>query len=111
MAYPDDGVVQTWLDALKDLNVRVKKMFGCYCLYCDGQAVGWISEGSPSLRDVGLDYIPAEIRRPAPGDSVQEYVVPLDYASAEWLPRAVEDTARLRGRTASGGRSRRVKSV
>ena len=40
MAYPDDGVVQTWLDALKDLNVRVKKMFGCYCVYCDDEPAG-----------------------------------------------------------------------
>ncbi len=111
MSVNEDGEVRTWLDALRGLDVHAKKMFGCYCLYCDGQAVGWISEGSLSLREVGLDYIPAEIRRPAPGDSVQEYVVTLDYASAEWLPRAVEDTARLRGRTASGGRSRRSKSV
>ena len=25
MAYPDDGVVQTWLDAWKGLNIRLKK--------------------------------------------------------------------------------------
>ena len=40
MAYPDGGVVQTWLDALRGLNIRVKKMFGCYCVYCDSQPVG-----------------------------------------------------------------------
>ena len=45
MGYPEDGVVQTWLDALQGLNVRVKKMFGCYCLYCDNQPVGWLHEG------------------------------------------------------------------
>ena len=54
MAYPDEGVVQTWLDALKGLDVRVKKMFGCYCVYCDDQPVGWISQGVFSLREVGL---------------------------------------------------------
>ena len=31
-------------------------MFGCYCLYCDGQAVGWIHDSVLSLREVGLDY-------------------------------------------------------
>ena len=42
MAYPDDGTVQTWLDALHGLDIRLKKMFGCYCVYCDGVAVGWL---------------------------------------------------------------------
>lgn len=37
MPYPPDDVVRTWLDALSGLDVRVKKMFGCYCLYCDGR--------------------------------------------------------------------------
>ena len=42
MAYEDPQIVQEWLDALIELDVKVKKMFGCYCLYCDNQAVGWI---------------------------------------------------------------------
>lgn len=67
MAYPDDGVVQTWLDAWKGLNIRLKKMFGCYCVYCDGQAVGWLSGSTFSLREVGLDYLPGRLKRPAPG--------------------------------------------
>ena len=41
-------------DALKDLNVRVKKMFGCYCVYCDDEPVGWLSEDVFSLREAGL---------------------------------------------------------
>ena len=40
MAYEEEIMVQEWLDHLKGLDVHVKKMFGCYCLYCDGQAVG-----------------------------------------------------------------------
>ncbi|HIV21442.1 MAG TPA: hypothetical protein IAC81_05595 [Candidatus Scatomorpha stercorigallinarum] len=103
MADNMSGEVRTWLDALRGLDVRAKKMFGCYCLYCDGQAVGWISGGALSLREAGLDYIPPDIRRPAPGDRIQEYVVPLDYASAEWLPRAVQDTARLRAQAQDAG--------
>ena len=93
MSVNEDGEVRTWLDALRGLDVHAKKMFGCYCLYCDGQAVGWISEGSLSLREVGLDYISAVIRRPAPGESMQEIVIPLDYCNSEWLPRAVRDAA------------------
>lgn len=96
MAYPDARVVQTWMDALQGLNVRMKKMFGCYCVYCDGQAVGWLSENIFSLREVGLPYLPAELRRPASEASCHEIVIPLEYCSAEWLPRAVQDTADLR---------------
>ncbi len=35
MAYEDPQIVQEWLDSLNELDVKVKKMFGCYCLYCD----------------------------------------------------------------------------
>ena len=58
MAYEELCIVQEWLDGLKALDVSVKKMFGCYCLYCDGQAVGWIHDSVMSLREVGLDYLP-----------------------------------------------------
>lgn len=91
-----DGIVREWLDRLKGQNVTVRKMFGCWCLYCDGQAVGWIHDGVLSLREVGLTYLPQEIRRPGKEDKVQELVIPLDYANAEWLPRAVQDTADIR---------------
>ena len=93
MAYPDEGVVQTWLDALRGLNIRVKKMFGCYCVYCDDQPVGWLSDTVFSLREVGLTYLPGDLKRPAPADQVQEIPIPLDYCQCHWLPRAVQDTA------------------
>lgn len=96
MAYPKESVVQTWLDALSELHVRVKKMFGCYCVYCDGQPVGWLTEAVFSLREVGLPYLPADLKRPSPEDSCQEIVIPLAYSHAEWLPRAVQDTANVR---------------
>ena len=36
MAYEDPQIVQEWLDSLGELDVKVKKMFGCYCLNgCD----------------------------------------------------------------------------
>lgn len=96
MAYEEQAIVQEWLDNLSELNVKVKKMFGCYCLYCDGQAVGWIHDSVLSLREVGIDYLPEDIKRPTPGDKIQELVIPFDYANAEWLPRAVQDTADIR---------------
>ena len=94
----DEKIVQEWLDNLQDLNVTVKKMFGCYCLYCDGQAVGWIHDSVMSLREVGLDYLPKDIKRPGKEDKIQELVIPLDYAKAGWLPKAVRDTAEIRKR-------------
>ena len=93
MSYESETVVREWLDRLAGLNVKTRKMFGCHCLYCDGQAVGWIHDGVLSLREVGLDYLPADIKRPGKEDSIRELVIPLDYASADWLPRAVQDTA------------------
>ncbi|WP_294496057.1 hypothetical protein [uncultured Gemmiger sp.] len=93
MAYPDDGILQTWLDALRGLNVRTRKLFGCYCVYCDGVAVGWLSGETFSLREVGLAGLPASLHRPAPGDSIQEIPIPLDDVNAPWLPGAVQDTA------------------
>ena len=96
MSYEDASIVQEWLDNLSKLNVKVKKMFGCYCLYCDGQAVGWIHDSVMSLREVGLDYLPDDIKRPSKEDSIQELVIPFDYVNSDWLPRAVQDTADIR---------------
>ena len=36
MALEEESIVREWLDNLKGLNASVKKMFGCWCLYCDG---------------------------------------------------------------------------
>ncbi len=104
MTAEEEMIAREWLDHLKGLNVQIRKMFGCYCLYCDGQAVGWIHDSVLSLREVALDYLPEEIKRPTPDDSIQELVISLDYVNAEWLPKAVQDTAniRKRGRKFSG---------
>lgn len=96
MSYATEDVLQEWLGNLKSLDVEVKKMFGCHCLYCDGQAVGWIHDTILNLREVGLDYLPKDINRPNKTDRVHELVIPIDYAAAEWLPRAVQDTADIR---------------
>lgn len=98
MSYEEEGIVQEWLEHLRSLHVAVKKMFGCYCLYCDGQAVGWIHDSVLSLREVGLAYLPDDIKRPAKKDRIRELVIPLDYVNADWLPRAVQDTADIRKR-------------
>ena len=99
MVNTDEIILKEWLDHLQGLNVTARKMFGCWCLYCDGQAVGWIHDGVLSLREVGLDYLPPDIKRPGKGDMIRELVIPFDYANAEWLPRAVQDTADLRKAT------------
>ena len=96
MSFEEETIIQEWLNNLKGLNVETKKMFGCYCLYCDGQAVGWIHDSVLSLREVGLDYLPEDIKRPGPLDRIQELVIPFDYVNSEWLPKAVQDTADIR---------------
>lgn len=104
MAYSYEGVVQAWLDALNGLNVRMKKMFGCYCVYCDNQAVGWLSDNIFSLRDVGLPYLPDDLPRPSGEAGCHEIVIPMDYCNAEWLTRAVQDTADIRKKQKPGGK-------
>ena len=98
MSAEEEKTVQEWLSGLKGLDVRVKPMFGCYCLYCDGQAVGWIHDSVLSLREVGLDDLPKELKRPGRDDRIRELVIPLEYANADWLPKAVQDTADMRKR-------------
>ena len=88
-----------WLDHLGGLNgldLEVKKMFGCYCLYCDGTPVGWIQNDSLSLREVGLTYLPKELKRPLKTDRIQEIVIPFDYVDCDWLRNAIQDTADFR---------------
>jgi hypothetical protein len=63
---------------------------------CEAKAVGWIYDSVMSLREVGLDYLPDDIKRPGKDDRIQELVIPLDYVNAEWLPGAVQDTANIR---------------
>ena len=99
MPYNENDLVNDWLARLGGLNVAANKMFGCNCLYCDGQAVGWIHDSVLSLREVGLDYLPAEIKRPGKEDKIQELVIPFDYIDADWLARAVQDTADRRKHT------------
>jgi len=88
--------VREWLKLLGGLNVEAKKMFGCYCLYCDGTPVGWIQNDVLSLREVGLPYLPKELKRPAKTDRIQEIVIPFQYAGCDWLREAVQDTADIR---------------
>lgn len=96
MPFEDERIVSEWMVHLQELDVYTKKMFGCHCLYCDGQAVGWIHDSVLSLREVGLDYLPDDIKRPKPNDKIQELVIPLDYVNADWLPKAVQDSANIR---------------
>ena len=113
MAYELENIVREWMDHLKGLNVEVKKMFGCYCLYCDGQAVGWIHNSVMSLREVGLDYLPKDIKRPTKEDIM--FPLLLDYRKPD--PAAVEEILELLGLTErrhhlpsqlSGGQQQRV---
>ena len=101
MPYEEESVVAEWMDGLIGLNVSTQTRFGRYRLYCDGQAVGWIHDSVFSLCEVGLAYLPEEIKRPTPKDKIQELVIPFDYIDAEWLPKAVQDTADLRKKQAT----------
>ena len=42
------------------------------------------------------DYLHDDIKRPGKEDKVQALVIPFDYVNADWLPRALKDTAERR---------------
>lgn len=96
MAYPEKEVVKQWLDALEGLPIQLKKMFGCLCVYCGGQPVGWLHGRVFSLREVGLSTLPGDLRRPQPGGPIQEIPIPLERAGEDWLAQAVKETAQRR---------------
>ena len=95
MAYADEKTVGEWAAALSSVDIEFKRMFGCLCVYVEGQAVGWLSEKTFSIREVGLTYLPAELKRPASNEKIREISIPLEYRRAEWLPCALADTARI----------------
>ena len=45
---------------------------------------------------ITCDYLPDNIKRPKKEDRIQELMIPLDYTNADWLCRAVQDTADAR---------------
>ena len=93
MAYPDEGVVQTWLDALRGLNVRVKKMFGCYCVYCNLQPVGWISSGLFCVKNVQPCHNILASHLAVYNDAQCEIPVPNTDFGAPWLREVLLQTA------------------
>ena len=89
----ENDVLRALLGALSGLNVRAKKMFGCSCIYCNHEPVGWLSGTVFGLKEVGLENLPDSLRRPAPGAPVKEIPVDACMFGAPWLPQAVLDTA------------------
>jgi hypothetical protein len=81
------------LSCLEGLNIRAKKIFLYYRLSCDDEVVGWFSDGVLKLRDVGLGYLPGTIYRPGPAALVNEVRIEAIYFEAEWLRRAILETA------------------
>ena len=80
----------------KGFRYQLKKMFGCLCVYCGGQPVGWLHGRVFSLREVGLSSLPGDLRRPQPGGPIQEIPIPLERAGEGWLAQAVKETAQRR---------------
>lgn len=95
MAYADEKTVRAWQEALSSVDIEFKKMFGCICVYVEGRSVGWLSDKTFSIREVGLSYLPSELKRPAPNEKIREISIPFEYRNSEWLSRALVDTARI----------------
>jgi TfoX/Sxy family transcriptional regulator of competence genes len=83
-------------DQLAGLDVRTGKMFGEYCLYCDGKAVGFICDDDLFLKPTDADPALFRATEPAPPyPGAKDYHrVPGDLLEdREWLQEAVQATA------------------
>jgi TfoX/Sxy family transcriptional regulator of competence genes len=83
-------------DQLAGLDVRTGKMFGEYCVYCDGKAVGFICDDDLFLKPTTADpelFRATEPAPPYPG-AKDYHRVPGDLLEdREWLQEAVQATA------------------
>jgi TfoX/Sxy family transcriptional regulator of competence genes len=82
-------------DQLSGLDIRTGRMFGEYCLYCDGKVAGFICDDilfiKPSSADPGL-LEGTEPAPPYPG-AKDYHSVPGDLLeNREWLQAAVQAT-------------------
>lgn len=84
------------LEVLQGLNVRVRKMFGEYGLYCDERVVGFICDDQVFMKitDAGVKLIFEPVYAPAyPGS--KDYLL-IDHDSwyeGGFLPQLVQTTA------------------
>ena len=55
-----------------------------------------VDSGGLPCYDKGQRKPPEDVKRPGQEDRIRELVIPFDYVCADWLPRAVQETADLR---------------
>lgn len=83
-------------DQLAGLAVSTRRMFGEYCIYCDGKVVGFICDDvlflKPSTADAEL-FTRTEPAPPYPGAKDYHRVPGDALEDREWLGRAVQATA------------------
>lgn len=83
-------------DQLRGLDIRSGRMFGEYALYCDGKVVGFVCDDALFIKPSPVD--PAVLKGTVPGKpypGAKDYhQVPGDLIEdAEWLTRAIRETA------------------
>lgn len=50
MSDMSEAMASRLIASFPDLPLRAKKMFGCLCIYCSDQPVGWVSNGRFDLK-------------------------------------------------------------
>lgn len=83
-------------DQLTGLAVSTARMFGEYCIYCDGKVVGFICDDTlfikPSQADAAL-LMRTEPAPPYPGAKDYHSVPPDALEDRDWLHEAIQATA------------------
>lgn len=93
----DPKVIETVLERIAGAGeVRARKMFGEYGLYCDGAFIGGVSEGRLHLKPTkaGLAYAPELELIPSYPGAKPSMVVPVErWGDGAWIVALVQITA------------------
>lgn len=93
MAATDQEVVGRLLASYPDLLLFTKKMFGCTCVYCNSQPVGWVSDGTFWLKHVPVCSAALAGQLPGYAASRRQLPVPESLFGAPWLREVLTQTA------------------
>jgi TfoX/Sxy family transcriptional regulator of competence genes len=77
-------------------NIRTRKMFGEYCLYCDDKPVAFVCDDELFVKptEAGREYIGDPVEAPAYPGSKMYYLVSGDrWEDREWITGLIDVTA------------------
>lgn len=93
MPVSNEIVANQLIGSFPDIQLSAKKMFGCYCVYCNLQPVGWISSGLFCVKNVQPCHNILASHLAVYNDAQCEIPVPNTDFGAPWLREVLLQTA------------------